>query len=195
MSRLESLVPSLNFADHLAVVEAQMTELARDLPELAYYELRDGADLSGVAVDLLLTDAKDRLLEARGNAEAGLVRAQEMALSIGQAMGLRGFSRAEIGTYQAGAFAHRFVQREALPPTESQRLALVQAGVNAGLALATSMARAGYSEEQIEAALTALVAQRQQSMDETRAYLAQQRAIDGAGVYEDGEVRDGEPSA
>ncbi|NLH79045.1 MAG: phage portal protein [Acidobacteria bacterium] len=186
LSKIEALVPSLNFADHLAVVDAQMQELQRDLPELAYYELR-GADLSGTAIDLLLTDAKDRLLEARGNAESGLVRAQQMALSIGQAMGLPGFSKAEIGTYATGAFDHRFGMREALPMTELQRMNVVQAGVNAGLALATAMRRAGYTEDQVERALSERAEDRQRSFDEARAYLVQQRAIDGAGVYEDGE--------
>jgi len=186
MSKLEALVPNLNFADHLAVVEAQMQELQRDLPELAYYEMR-GADLSGTAIDLLLTDAKDRLLEARGNAEAGLVRAQQMGLSIGQAMGLPGFSKNEIGTYGAGSFEHRFAVREALPMTELQRMNVVQVGVNAGLALGTAMRRAGYTEDQIERALSERAADRQRSFDDARAYLAQQRAIDGTGVYEDGE--------
>ena len=37
---LESLVPNLNYEAALAVVAAQMAEIERDLPELAYYELR-----------------------------------------------------------------------------------------------------------------------------------------------------------
>ena len=84
---LNSLVPALNYEAALSVIDSQMAEIQRDLPELAYYELR-GRPVSGVAAELLLGDAIDRLLEARGNAETALVRADQMALTIGEAAGI-----------------------------------------------------------------------------------------------------------
>lgn len=188
MMRLDALVPNLNYGSHLDAITAQMREIERDLPELAYYELREQGDLSGVAIDLLLSDAEDRLLEARGNGEAGMIRAQQMALSIGQAMGLPGFSPSEIGTYDTGSFDHRFRTREALPMTELQRLDLIGKATQAGLPLVTGMRRAGYSDEEIEQTIEDQVAERKRALNEARAYLAQQRAIDGAGVYDTGNV-------
>jgi hypothetical protein len=107
-----------------------------------------------------------------------------MALSIGQAMGLDGFSETQIGTYDAGAFDHRFHTREALPMTESQRIAIVQAGTAAGMALATAMRRAGYQDDDVAQALADLSEERRRNLNEARAYLETQRAIDGAGVYD-----------
>lgn len=188
MSRLEAIVPNLNYRGHLDAIEAQMREIERDLPELAYYELREQGDLSGVAIDLLLSDAEDRLIEARGNGEAGLIRAQQMALSIGQTMELDGFSPREIGTYDDGSYNHRFMTREALPMTELQRLELVGKATQAGLPLTTAMRRAGYDEEEIAQTIEDQAAARERELNEARAYLAQQRAIDGAGVYDTGNV-------
>lgn len=193
MSRLEALVPNINFAAHLDALEAHMQELQRDLPELAYYELRGRTDLSGVAVAMLLSDAVDRLLEARGNAEAGLIRAQQIALTVGQRMGLSGFGESEIGTYERGAFEHQFVQREALPLSEPQRMTVVQQGTAAGMALATAMRHAGYSEDAIEMALEDLSEEQARSRNEARAYLELQRDVAGNDVYPQGEEVGGNP--
>ena len=143
---LESLVPNLNYEGALAVLNAQIEEVQRDLPELAYYELR-GREVSGVAAELLLGDAVDRLLEARGNAEAALVRADAMALTIGQAVGIF----AGLGEYAAGAFEHGFAERPALKLTDEQRAALVTAWVKAGVPMRTALRRVGWSQDEIDA--------------------------------------------
>lgn len=141
---LNSLVPALNYEAALAVLEAQMAEIQRDLPELAYYELR-GRDISGVAAELLLGDAIDRLLEARGNAEAALVRADQMALTIGQALGI--FDG--LGSYEAGDFDHSFGERPVLQLSDGERAALVAAWVAAGVPLRTALRRVGWSEADV----------------------------------------------
>lgn len=118
-AKLESLVPAIDYASHVAALQAQLAELEQDLPELAYYTLRQhGGDLSGKAIRLLLSDAIDRLLEARGQLEAGLVRANKMALSIGIAAGL--FPRT-LGTYEAGDFEHRFKERDVITLPEDEQ--------------------------------------------------------------------------
>jgi hypothetical protein len=141
LTTLQGLVPPINYADALAVLNAQLEELQRDLPELAYYDLR-GAEVSGKAVALLLGDAVDRLLEARGNAEAALIRADQMALTIGQALDI--FDG--LGDYAAGAFDHSFAPR----PVLELDAELVATWVQAGMPLVTVLReKFGWDEERI----------------------------------------------
>lgn len=119
-SKLESLIPAINYEAALSVLNAHMQELEHDLPELAYARITDvGADLSGRALRVMLTPAIDRAIEARGNAEGALMRANQMALTIGAAAGL--FSG--IGTYAAGDFDHAFTERPIVPIDESEEAA------------------------------------------------------------------------
>jgi hypothetical protein len=148
-STLESLIPQINYDAALATLSAQMGELEQDLPELGYYRLREqGGDLSGRAVRMLLSAAVDRVIEARGNAVAGLVRANAMALTLGTQMGLW-----DLGTFEAGDFAHTFALRDVIPLTGTERSEIVRNLTQAGLAIATAMQQAGYSEMEIERAL------------------------------------------
>lgn len=114
MASIDSLIPNINYAAALEILNAMLAELEADLPELAFYRLRDlnrAGAISGRAVRLLLSDAVSRILEARGNAEAGLVRANQMALTIGQIAGLF----PNIGTYDNGDFDHTFKDRPVVP--------------------------------------------------------------------------------
>jgi hypothetical protein len=124
-SELQSLVPNINYDAALAVLNAMIDELRRDLPELVYDELSRMDDASGVAVRLRMTGAIDRVLEARGNAEAALVRANQMALTIGASAGL--FDR--IGRFEDGDFEHGFAERTVVPETkqEAEQVALQRA--------------------------------------------------------------------
>ena len=152
-STLSSLVAPIDYGSALAILDAQLAEIQKDLPELAYYELRS-LGVSGIAAITLLGDAIDRAVEARGNAEAALVRANQMALTIGQNLGLF----ADLGgTYEDGAFAHSFVTRPVMALPENDKAALVGAWVQAGVPLTTALRRVGWSEEQ----LTQLDADRQ----------------------------------
>jgi len=116
-TELKSLVPDLNYAAALSILQDHMGELEQDLPELAWYRMRDN-DLSGRAVRLLLAPAIARLEEARGNAEAALVRADEMALTIGKYHRL---FRDSIGAYDRGDFEHAFEKRDVLPDDALER--------------------------------------------------------------------------
>lgn len=165
---LESLVPNLNYEGALAVLNAQIEEVQRDLPELAYYELR-GKEVSGVAAELLLGDAVDRLLEARGNAEAALVRADQMALTIGQAVGIF----ANLGSYAAGVFDHAFAERPVLKLTDAQRADLVAAWVKAGVPLRTALRRVGWSQDEIHAMDEDLAEEKQLNANYADAVLSQ----------------------
>ena len=138
-------VPMLDYTSMLAVVQAQMAELEHDLPELAYYTLRNRADLSGKAVRLLLSDAVDRATEARANVEAGLIRAQQMALTVGRASGIL----PDLGDFDAGALDHDFAEEDIFTLSLAERMETIAVMVQAGLPLTTALRAAGWSENEI----------------------------------------------
>lgn len=130
LARLEPLVPNINYSAALEVLMSHMAEIENDLPELAYYNIRDMNQVSGRAVLLMLDDAIGRALEARHNAEQALQRANAMALTIGQNLGI--FEQA-LGTFEQGAFKHTFGEREILPIDAIEELQRVQYANTAGL--------------------------------------------------------------
>jgi hypothetical protein len=146
-SKMEYLVPNLNYAAHLDAINAQMRELEEDLPELSYYRQRElGSSISGKAVRLLLSQAADRTIEARGNIEAALGRADAMALTIGANGGLfKG-----IGVYEHGDFDHSFAEREVIPFTMQEAADTLLTEVQAGVPLWLAAKRRGWSEEEVK---------------------------------------------
>lgn len=117
MSKLDSLVPNLNYAAALAILDAMMRELEADLPELALLRLHEmGGQLSARAAKLLLAPGIGRILETRGNGEAGMIRALQMSMTIGGFAALPGFPPA--GAYQRGELDFVFTARPVLPIDE-----------------------------------------------------------------------------
>lgn len=181
-SSLASLVPNLNYAAALAVLQDHMEELQRDLPELAYYQLREMNQVSGVAVRTLLSDAIDRLLEARGNAEAALVRANQMALTIGKFHELETFREVE-GTFEDGAFEHAFKERDVIPLTateeslaEQQDASTLVIKTQLGLSQREALRELGYTDEDIERM------ELERSQEQEARNLAAQRNFDAGNV-------------
>lgn len=169
MSDIKSLVAQINYADALAILNAQIAELEQDLPELAYFRLRDAGELSGRAVRLLLGDAVDRLIEARGNGEAGLLRAQAMALTMGVKAGL--FEG--IGTYEAGSFEHKFVERDPFPLSDHELAETTKTLTDAGVPVLAAARFAGFSEEQLADLEKELASEQERTATLARAYTTQ----------------------
>lgn len=179
-------VAPLPFGDALAVLNAQMLELEKDLPELIYYRLQDEASaLSGRAVRFLLSSAIDRAIEARGNCEAALIRLDQMALTIAQVNEIPGFAPEDIGTYAAGDFDHSFEVRDILPADTLEDAQAEQALMDAltkKQALLDSahpliLQEAGFAADEIKDILAEREQRRQQ---EQRAQQAAARAVQAA---------------
>ena len=164
-SELESLVPNINYDAALNVLNAHMDELEKDLPELAYYRLREMSDLSGRAIRLLLGDAIAKAKEARGTAEAALARADAMALTIGAAVGLDGFSG--LGDYAAGDFAHTFAERDIIALSDLDKLVDVILLTDTRMPLLTILREMGWDEERINQ----LTADKEQEAEQSQALL------------------------
>ncbi len=128
---LKQLVPNINYEGPLHILQDHMVELEQDLPELIMYRISEmGNSLSGRAVRLMLAPAIARLEEARGNAESALVRADQMALTMGVNAGLW----KDVGSFDAGDFEHCFEERDVLPNDELERAQSQQAD---GMALSS----------------------------------------------------------
>ena len=145
-STIEAMVPDIKYEAALAILQAQMAELETDLPEMAYYRLREmKGELSGRAVRLLLSDAVDRVIETRGNAETALARADAMALTIGKNLGL--FNG--IGDYEKGDFKHSFQERPVIDVSEEEKADTVRLETASSIPLITSLRRHGWSENEL----------------------------------------------
>lgn len=147
-SQLQSLVPQIDYSAALAVLQDQMKELENDLPELAYYKLREMNTVSGRAVSMMLGDAIDRLLEARGNGEAAWIRAQQMALTIGVNTGLFPDT---IGTFENGDFNHHFAERPVIQPDDAEIATTAKTWTDAGAGLEQAAVAAGMPEAEAQA--------------------------------------------
>lgn len=120
---------AVKYAEGLSLVTATIEdELEPSLPELAYDRLRKkGGELSGRAIQLHLSDAEAKGIEARGHFEAGLIRVTQMCMTLAQVHGLDGFSQEQIGTFDAGDFDFSFEKRDLIPIPESEKLELEKA--------------------------------------------------------------------
>jgi hypothetical protein len=116
----QSLVPSVDYTSALGIVNSHMDELAQDMPELLYTKALDSAARdSSKVLEIQLAGAIDRAKEARGNLENAVVRATQMAMSIGQKAGLEPYR--SFGSYDAGDLDYEFDDRPVVPPDPSEQ--------------------------------------------------------------------------
>lgn len=142
MSDIKSLVPNVRYEAFLEIVRDDVAEIVKDLPELSYYELKT-SDLSGVAIRFLLDDLVSRVIEARGNFESGIIRANEMALSIGKNLSLLPELQ---GDFVEGSFNHSFKERPVLPLDLSEVVTNIKTLTDAGATVYSASIASGLSE-------------------------------------------------
>ena len=159
---VESMVPNLDYEAHLKLIEQRLQDLAHDLPEMAYWSIVDSgsSDISGRALNYILGPAINRALEARGNAEDALARANEMALTIASVGDKKLFGN--IGTYEQGDFEHSFESRPVIAisdfeqaETDRAQGQAAMAWQTAGLPFSEILHRNGYTDEQLSDILNA----------------------------------------
>lgn len=144
MAKLSSLVPDINYEAALHILQDHMTHLRDvDLPELRYYAMAESQELSGIAIRYLMAPAIDRVLETRANAEAGLIQANQMALTIAAFHKLEGFT--ELGAFEDGDFEHSFAPRDVIPTSELEEQEISYRRSQA----AVLKKQYGYSREQL----------------------------------------------
>ena len=148
MAKIDSLIPNIDYADALSILNAQMDELEKDLPELRWYALSPTSQSasSGTALKTLLGAAVDRASEARNNFLASLSRAFEMALTIGI---YNGVFPSSLGNFDSGDFEHELHVDSAWGESVDEKAATMAALTGAGVPAKSAMKLAGFTEEQI----------------------------------------------
>jgi len=157
---LQSVIPNIDYAAALAVLQDHDAYLERVMPELAYARVSQlsGPELSGRAIRYLLTPAVDRVAEVRANALAALMQANKQALTLGI---INGAFESGIGTYESGDFEHDFEEQDVIPLSEVEiaegemsSASAFKSWTEAGLPMAEALKRAGYTETEAIDVLT-----------------------------------------
>lgn len=148
LSTIHSLIPDVDYSDALAILNAQMEEIEKDLPELRWYSLSptEQSASSGTALKTLLGAAVDRANEARNNFLSSLSRAFEMALTIGIHNGV---FPATLGTFDSGDFDHELQVDSAWGESVDEKAATMAALTGAGVPAKSAMKLAGFTDQQI----------------------------------------------
>jgi hypothetical protein len=157
-ARAQPLVAPLDVSATSAHVLSILKELERDHPELQADLATASGDASGRALRVARERVEAMVDQRRAGYDDALVRAIQMALSIGGAKGYRGFEGITADSYATGRLALSIGPRPVFAvdeldklEEEGKRAAVLDALVKAGLPLPLAMQRAGYSQEDIDA--------------------------------------------
>jgi hypothetical protein len=176
----------------LATARAQMMDIRHgveaSLPEYRVATL-DATQVATETLQMLLSQAGQRVLEVRGSLERALVRAQMMAISIAQAAGLPGFEPDVVGSWEAGTIEHGFEERDVFETPMAIKATTMKELVAAGWPVKLAMRRAGFSEEDVNEydVLAAEESLRQQTT--LAAQLSRQQALFDSGAADNGLTR------
>jgi hypothetical protein len=156
---VHKLIDNLGIGEAYQYLKDMREELEADLPETTFdRELRSMADVSGVAAMRMSGDVVNRLGEAQGNYDWGIVRAGAMAVTMGALMframeprGLTDRQRAFLvfdeASYERGELAFDLQDRPLLPQTPMERVQY--AAAIESLTTPTGLEYAGLTDEQI----------------------------------------------
>ncbi len=115
------MVANIDFSGALEHIKTMLDEIRDDCPELSFADLREFQLNSSPAVRLALGDAIDRLTEFNGNADAALLRAFQMAITVGGIGGYANFEPFGVGDYEAGNLDFQIKPRDIVPDELSKR--------------------------------------------------------------------------
>lgn len=158
-AQVQPLVGDLNLDHGLALLVDQSAEIASDLPELRMAEaLRSG--MSGEALGRAFSDVIANVQFVRAGHDAALVRAQQMAVTIG-AIGRYhpAFETFDAASFPRGALDHNIGPRAVLPAgsgeatiEEQARWQMVNSAVSNGVPLETALREiVGWDDDKLAA--------------------------------------------
>ena len=149
-----ALVPPVDLEGTVLHINSILSEIERDYPELRFDNLRASGEVSGKSLRVARQPAETKIKARRDNYDDALMRAQQMALTIG---GIRGyFPGISLDSYATGALDHSIGDRPVFEAGEEEKLEMELAFWNAakvaketGMPLTAYLAHAGWSEEKI----------------------------------------------
>lgn len=109
-TRVEPLVADMKVADTIKHIQNIQEEIERDYPELQTDIWATGAT-SGRALRIARERVTSKALQRRANYDDALVRAQQMAISIGGWRGYDGYEGFGLDSYDKGELQHRIGDR------------------------------------------------------------------------------------
>jgi hypothetical protein len=153
-AKIHPMVAPLDIPGVVEHITEILKELERDYPELKFDALRASGAISGSALRIARQPAESKVNQRRAGYDDGLVRAQQMALSIG---GMRGyFQGVNEGSFAAGELDHNIGKRPVFQPDsfeqkEEEGLFWTNAKlvIEAGGDLAGWLEKQGWSEDDI----------------------------------------------
>lgn len=150
-----SMSIDLDIAGIVSHIQEIQKDLERDYPELRFDVLRASGDISGKSLRIARQPAETKVNQRRANYDDALVRAQQMALTIG---GFRNyFSGISLDSYASGMLDHSIGEREVfysdpMDKYEEEKLFWEAAKIatESGLSLEIYLARAGWTEKELQ---------------------------------------------
>jgi hypothetical protein len=156
----EAMVPKLDLEQTLAYLSSMLAELERDMPELSPDIHTSSGDASGRALRVARQPVVSKVIQRRVNYDAGLVAAQQMAISIGGFRGYEGYQGFNLESFGRGQLEHHIADRpvfeeDPLDSIEVQSAFWEAAGkaVKSGASLEGYLREAGWDEARIAATL------------------------------------------
>lgn len=110
-SQPHPMVANLDLAAALQNVQAILIEIERDMPELSLHRIREGGNLTAPGIEAGYSDAIEKIVEARGNYDDGLVRALQMGISIGGYNRYDNFLPFSLDSYRMGNLEFTIAER------------------------------------------------------------------------------------
>jgi len=154
-SRPEPMIAPLNLADALKHIDSLLEEVEREYPELQTDIWASGAT-SGRALRVARQRVEAKVHQRRAGYDAGLVKLQMMALSIGGMRGYKGYDGLTLDSYEKGDLDHSIADRPvfAVDPMDKVEVSQVfwtaaKTAVDAGADLGGYLKEEGWSDEQI----------------------------------------------
>jgi hypothetical protein len=150
----EPMVANLNLNHAMLHLKQLMEALERDYPELRSDIHTSSGDASGRALRVARQPVVSKVIQRRANYDAAMVKANQMALSIG---GMRGYFPFSLDSYTQGVLDHDIADR---PVFESDPLdeyevegafwKAAKTAIDLGVSLEAFLRRNGVSDDDIE---------------------------------------------
>jgi hypothetical protein len=179
---LDPIPSSLDVAATQGVINELLTELERDLPELTLPKIRESGNLTAPGVQAAYSDAISRFEEARGNLDSAMVRANQMALSIGAMQRYPGYEGIGPNAYANGDLEHQIGERPVITDalTKFEELQALGQVNTAGPVAKLLLKKLGYSDADAEFYAVKVAEANAQALAQQ-----QQGAVGGQGALSD----------
>lgn len=151
-ARAQALLADLNIDSALRNIESMEAELERDMPELSLHQVRGTSGISGLALELMYSDAISRITGSMANYDAALCKAQAMGVAMSAYHRYNGFTAFRLDDYRAGNLAHSINARTIFEDTvsKSQRVQALSAVAEQPPTIAKlTLKELGYDDETI----------------------------------------------